>query len=568
MKRHKILVKYIVSMMFFITIALINNKANAAGLSIRASKSTVNEGDSVTITVSSEYTGRVDITTSGGSLSNSKVWIENNEQSVTLKADAKDKITVTATPSGKMSDSNGGKVDAQSTSTTITIKSNSSGNNTQSGNSNENKPVENKPKEPSFKSVEEKVYATGNANIRKSYSADSEIIDGVQKNESLTRVGIGDNGWSKVTYNGETGYVKSSLLTTEKPKKSEDKTLKTLSIEGFEMNPAFDSEITEYSVSVGEDVEKLNITVVPNDEKSKFEIVGNETLQAGDNIVKITVTAEDLTTRLYTINVTKQTKEVLSLSSIKIEGFALNPKFSPDVLEYKLTIQDPDVNKVDVVALASVENAKVEVVGNTDLKQGENVIQINVTSEDGQETITYKIIVNKTNSASMAGTNQSNWMLYVGITVIVLLVIIIIVVVIRAKKKSKLGNNKNLDNQDYSDLYGFSSRNNQSFNDSQVDDYIGNAGGKRHLEDELFGKLTEVDIDDDFQNINGKYENGFNYNPYNTSNINEDNYKTYATVNTENNDIFSGDDSIQDSGDWDDDENDYRSKKARGKHSK
>lgn len=562
MKEHRILVKYIVSTIFVMVIMLINNKVNAAGLSIKASKSTVNEGDSVTITVSSTYTGRVNITASAGSLSNSKVWLENNEQSVTLKANAKDKITVTATPSGSMSNSNGEKVDVQSASTTITIKSSDS-----NGGSNTNKVDDEKPKEPTFKSTEEKVYATGNANIRKSYSADSEKVGGVEKGESLTRIGVGDNGWSKVTYDGETGYIKSSLLTTEEPKKSEDKTLKGLSVEGYEMDPAFDSEITEYSVSVGEDVEKLDIKVTPNDENAKFDIAGNEALQVGDNIIKITVTAEDQTTRLYTINVAKQAKEALSLSSLKVDGYALNPKFSPDILEYKLTIQDPDVNNINIVALSNIENAKVEVVGNTDLKQGENVIQINVASEDGQENITYKIIANKTN-VSVASTNQSNWILYVGIGAILILVLLIIIVVVKAKKKANPRNKGNLDSQDYSDLYGISSNDNKSaysrqdYDNSEMEE-------NKYFKNDLFGKLTDVDIGDNTpQNTNGKYEDGFSYNPYSTADIYEDNYKAYSTINSKDDEIPDGSVPSQYNSELDYDEEDYRGRKTRGKHSK
>ena len=94
----------------------------------------------------------------------------------------------------------------------------SGGTNTGSGNTTGNKPV---TKEPKFTDVNETVYTTKKCNIRKSYSTDSDKIATLEKNTKLTRKGIGDNGWSKVEYNGKTAYVFSEYLTKEESKDEE-----------------------------------------------------------------------------------------------------------------------------------------------------------------------------------------------------------------------------------------------------------------------------------------------------------------------------------------------------------
>ncbi len=38
---------------------------------------------------------------------------------------------------------------------------------------------------------------------------------------------VGDNGWSKVDYNGQTGYIKSEYLTATKPAAASDSTQQT-----------------------------------------------------------------------------------------------------------------------------------------------------------------------------------------------------------------------------------------------------------------------------------------------------------------------------------------------------
>lgn len=65
-----------------------------------------------------------------------------------------------------------------------------------------------------FTEVNETVYTTERCNIRESYSTNSNKIATVNKNTALKRIGVGDNGWSKVEYNGKTCYVSSQYLTT------------------------------------------------------------------------------------------------------------------------------------------------------------------------------------------------------------------------------------------------------------------------------------------------------------------------------------------------------------------
>ena len=397
----------------------------------------------------------------------------------------KERISFTPSSAGTYTFKLGGDVSDGSTNKTTNISgsvtvtaTNSSSDNNDKNNDKKNDNKDNKDNkdnndtttEPTFKSANDKVYATGDINIRKSYSADSDKIGTLKAGESVTRTGISDNGWSKVSYNGGTGYIKTSLLTTEEPSKASDKALKTLEVTPEGLDPEFDPETTSYTLNVGADVEKLEIKAAPNDEKATVEITGNESLVAGDNAVKITVTAQDGTTRIYTINVKKGEATTLGLSSLKINGYTLSPKFSSNVYEYTINVLDPNITKLDVLATANVENAKVEVTGNTNLVKGENTITITVTSEDGKEKVIYQILVNKDSDVT-ATTNKKDMIIYGGIVVGVILIFVIIIIVVKSRKKKKQPtNNNNAD--DYSDLYGYSSKNvtsvrNENQNDMQ-----------------------------------------------------------------------------------------------------
>lgn len=510
MKKIQVIKKTIIAVIMLLFVITV--KSMAADLNISSSKNSIANGESASITISSAYTGKVNISVSGGTASKSTAWIEGSD-SITVTANSDNGVKVTVTPAGDMSDSSGNLKSISSNSISIAGKT-SSKNDTTNKNTTTNQDTKPEtPAEPTFKSANETVYATGDINIRKSYSADSNKIGSLKKGESVTRTGIGDNGWSKVTYNGSTGYIKTSLLTTEEPAKSSDKALKTLEITPEGLDPEFDPETTTYTLTVGPDVEKLDIKAAPNDENAKVEITGNDALQPGDNVVKITVTAQDETTRIYNIDVKKQETVKLGLASIKINGYTLSPKFSTGVYEYKVNVLDPSVTKIDISAEANNEDAKVEISGNSNLQNGENTIVITVTSQDGTEKVVYQIYVNK---SSMTGTtnNKDNMALYIGVGVIALVIIIIIIIIIKSRKKKYDQDEESEEANDYSDLYGYSSKDPkivQNEKSNNVENY-----SKQDIENELFGKLPDNNIDSN--NIT-KNEDNFNYNPYVTKDI-------------------------------------------------
>lgn len=602
MNKIRVIKKVIISMI--VLLIAITVKSMAADINVSSSKKNISNGESANITISSSYTGKVSISVSGGtSSSSSSEWLEGSFP-MTVKANSDNGVKVTVTPVGKMSDSSGNLKNVSGGSISIAGKSTPKGKDDSTNTKNNDKKSDNKDNndttEPTFKSANDKVYATGDINIRKSYSADSDKIGTLKAGESVTRTGISDNGWSKVSYNGGTGYIKTSLLTTEEPSKASDKALKTLEVTPEGLDPEFDPETTSYTLNVGADVEKLEIKAAPNDEKATVEITGNESLVAGDNAVKITVTAQDGTTRIYTINVKKGEVTTLGLSSLKINGYTLSPKFASNVYEYKINVLDPNITNLDISAVANDENAKVEITGNTNLIKGENAITITVTSEDGKEKVVYQIIVNK-DSDVLVTTNKKDMIIYGGIVVGVILIFVIIIIIVKSKNKKKQQiNNDAVD--DYSDLYGYSSKNatnvrnenqNNNINDIQSNQYKQINQPQENTSNESktnpyqsTDTTTQFNIDNEYKSTNEPE------NPYISKDIyadyNENSKPTYDNQNTydglygsyiENNNQTPTNDiqeksSQQDSyldkptqEDYMIDDN-YKFKRSKGKHSK
>ncbi len=185
---------------------------------------------------------------------------------------------------------------------------------------------------------------------------------------------------------------------TKKDTRSKNANLSSLNIEGVELSPEFNADTTTYNATVKFDVSEINVSAIPQDNKSTTVVNGNMDLVEGDNNVTITVTAENGTKKVYTVIVKKEKNpDDLNafLSSLVINNATLKTDFNQEIFEYMCDDISADIFKLDIVATTQIEGATCEIIGNDDLKPGINHITIKVTSKDGSESKEYKIIVFK-----------------------------------------------------------------------------------------------------------------------------------------------------------------------------
>ena len=398
---------------------------------ITTSDPTVSSGETATITINSQEpvaNGAINVTSNGGltfesvtggTVNGTLVAFARAENVTSGIATYKFKTpTVTKDTTYKvvfasqdMENAEGNAIASSTATATVTVKAKQNNNTTGGGSTGGNAGENTTPTEPKFTSVNETVYATTEVNVRKSWSTSSGIIGSLGAGKSVTRIGKGDNGWSKVSFNGSTGYIYSEYLTTTQPKaeeqkpkeqpkneeKSTNKNLAKLEVKPEGLTPEFKKDVTDYTIKVPNSIEKLDIIAEAEDSKSKVEISGNDKLVEGDNIVKILVTAEDGTTRTYIITATREktVQSSLRLSALTIEGINIEPAFSPDIFAYTATLSNSEINELKVNATTSDENTTIEILGNSNLQDGENVITILLKSTKTDETTTYQITVNK-----------------------------------------------------------------------------------------------------------------------------------------------------------------------------
>ncbi len=520
MKRNLKTINKIIYMLFLTLIMLIifsiANCVKAASFSITSGINSITVGDSYTITVkASGLTGRFNITHSDNvSVNVSSVWIDNGVADSTIKVTTKStgKATVTLTPdSSGITDVNAEEfvtVSPQTDTVTVNAKSTSTGNSgSSSSESGSTGSGSNQTSKPSFSSVNQTVYATSSVNVRASYTTSSSIIGSLSAGDSVTRTGVGSNGWSRVTYNGQTAYINTEYLATQKPEKKEEepeksnnKDLKSLTVEGFMLTPEFSDDVTDYSLTINDDVDSLKITAEPVDEKAEVEIIGNNNLLIGDNTIQVKVTAEDGTIRTYRINVTKGSQEEFGLTSLTVEGYALTPEFDENTYEYTLEINDQSVTSLNINAEPSEENATVEITGNANLQVGKNIITILVKSEDETENATYQVIANineVVETQIIPGIDDEDLFMYAGIGIGVLVVLIIIIILIVRHRR------KNNDDNPYDNYYN-------AFDSLDEDDNKKNdkEENKKELKDDSISNIKDksVNISEDYSKEETKKE--------------------------------------------------------------
>lgn len=275
-----------------------------------------------------------------------------------------------------------------------------------------------------------------------------------------------NNGNSSGTNNS--GQNSNSNVTT--PSKSNVATLSNLGITPNDFS-GFKAGKYEYSTEVPNDVETVEIYAKKGQSGQTISGTGKKTLKEGANTFNIIVTAEDgKTKKTYTLTINRKAKETNStqnettneiadnttvdepeetedptkigfgLTKLEISGFEIQPQFQTDVFDYKIDLKE-NLEKLEIEAIATQENANIEINGNENLQEGENIITILVNSEDGQESVAYQIIVNKSieEQDEIQGTVDNDKIKKIAILsgAVGIIAIIVIVVVIKKVRNSK-----------------------------------------------------------------------------------------------------------------------------------
>lgn len=144
--------------------------------------------------------------------------------------------------------------------------------------------------------------------------AKSNAVISNNANEELK---AGEDNKITITVTAEDGSKKAYNINIKREALTSDATLKSLEIEEAKKFE-FDKEKFTYDVKIGKNIKSLTITYELADENSTINIEGNSELKNG-SIVKVIVTAQDGTKKVYTLNIIKETNKKKNVTSVTAE---------------------------------------------------------------------------------------------------------------------------------------------------------------------------------------------------------------------------------------------------------
>lgn len=215
-----------------------------------------------------------------------------------------------------------------------------------------------------------------------SSSSNENVQNAPSTDNSVSSNGTQDNNQNSNSNNnvddsvGENNYVES-----------DDTSLKSLKV-----NDDFIEVSENMTYETIED--KVNIIVIPNDNRATINCEETINLVVGDNVVNIVVIAENGDELEYKLNIIRN-EEVDELS----DNTNIIIKVDDEVIDFDSYISDVinitnGVDSLNITYELEDENSNVEIIDNKDLKVGENEITVKVTAENG-DVQEYKIVVDK-----------------------------------------------------------------------------------------------------------------------------------------------------------------------------
>lgn len=173
---------------------------------------------------------------------------------------------------------------------------------------------------PAFKSDVYEYSATVASTVRTVdivATLDDSKANMVLSNNANEELEAGENNKITITVTAEDGSKRAYVLNIKREALTADATLKELTIKEVDDFKLKKDKFT-YTVKIGKNVKKLTINYVLDDENASVDIEGNKNLKDG-SVVKVIVTAQDGTKKVYTLNISKETEVKKQTSNIAVE---------------------------------------------------------------------------------------------------------------------------------------------------------------------------------------------------------------------------------------------------------
>jgi len=141
---------------------------------------------------------------------------------------------------------------------------------------------------------------------RKTYNYTFKVIAKGTSTISLAAYSLANYNEQYMTVSARSTKITGITQAELEASYSKNNNLSSLGVTGYELSPAFNKDVTEYSVTVPSDVEKITLAGGVEDGKASVSGLGEFDVSEGENKFDVVVTAENGSQKTYTVKVNVQ----------------------------------------------------------------------------------------------------------------------------------------------------------------------------------------------------------------------------------------------------------------------
>ncbi len=232
---------------------------------------------------------------------------------------------------------------------------------------------------------------------------DSNASVSLAKIEETLKTGLNEY---KLNVTAEDGTVKEYKFKITKEVLSTDSSLKKITVNGNAIT--LKSGTTKYSTTVSYAVKKIDIEVEPNSSKAKIDSFKNNKAydffdETKEIKIKVISEAGDVTT--YVLNISRREEKITTLKQLTIKNVKLD--FESGTTDYELSVSK-SINKLEITAVATDQDAKVTIEGADNLEIGDNTVKILVENDENTNTYTLNVERLESDDKSLANLKSLN----------------------------------------------------------------------------------------------------------------------------------------------------------------
>lgn len=229
------------------------------------------------------------------------------------------------------------------------------------------------------------------------------VRKGVNLVLTISLIGVGSSLYIPSAYAADNGTPPAQIVQN-----TSANTLSRLEMDGVQLNQAFSPELSQYSATVENSIDKINLLLETNDHQTTISVNGQPVvnggstsfqLQTGENAFIITVDDGKNTPNTYSLTITRKENSNNLLKSLTLSKGDLSPAFNPATTAYNVHVTN-DVDSLFITADPAEKTSLVTVNKQLEsdkrisvpISVGKSEITILVTAENGdQKTYTLEV---------------------------------------------------------------------------------------------------------------------------------------------------------------------------------